>query len=149
MVKLAENKDIEELSHLRIEQQMDDWKEEFEDNYNLLERTKNYLHNHLNKDLFMFVKEVDSKIVATCGLQVIDYLPQCNDNGRQGYICNVYTKKDYRRMGIQTELIKKVTNLSVEKGLCELGLSSDSEVAVRMYKKLGFQFDEMAMVLKL
>lgn len=67
-MRLANNNDILCLSSLRIKQQKDDWQEEYSDKFNLLERTKNYLEKHLNRDLYIFVEEMDNKIIATCGL---------------------------------------------------------------------------------
>lgn len=67
-------------------QQQDDWKNEYVDIDNLEMRTKIYLNKHINKDLFMFIYKNGDNIIATCGLQIIDYLPQCNDNGKLGYI---------------------------------------------------------------
>lgn len=148
-MRLAEKKDIKKLCILRIEQQRDDWKDEFEDNYNLLDRTNKYLKNHINKDLFVYIEEHNQEIIATCGLQIINYLPQCNDNGIQGFICNVYTKKDYRCKGIQTALLNEVINLAKEKEICELNLSTDSKDAISIYKKFGFKFDELMMYKKI
>jgi len=148
-MRLAVNKDINSLIQLRIIQQQDDWKEEFEDRYNLYDRTKEYFYDHLNKNLFMFIYEIDGEIVSTCGLQIIEYLPQCNDNGMQGYICNVYTKKEYRCKGIQTTLLKEAIQFAKCKKLCELNLSTDSKEAISIYRKLGFEFDDLTMKLKI
>ena len=78
-------------------------------------------------------------------MQIIEYLPQCNDNGKQGYICNVYTQKEYRNQGIQSKLLSEVINYSIENNLCELDLSTDSETAISLYKNHGFEFDKWAM----
>jgi len=148
-MRLANKKDIKELSNLRINQQMDDWKEEYENKLDLFNRTKIYLKKHLNKDLYIFVEEENGNIIATCGIQIIDYLPQCNDNGKQGYVCNVYTKEKYRNQGIQTLLIKRVISFAKENRLCELSLSTDSDEAISIYKKMGFEFDNLMMKLEI
>ena len=148
-MRLANKKDIKELSNLRINQQMDDWKEEYENKLDLFDRTKIYLKKHLNKDLYIFVEEKNGNIIATCGIQIIDYLPQCNDNGKQGYVCNVYTKEKYRNQGIQTLLIKRVISFAKENRLCELSLSTDSDEAISIYKKMGFEFDNLMMKLEI
>ena len=87
----------------------------------------------------------DNNIIAICCLQIIEYLPQCNDNGRQGYICNVYTEKEYRNQGIQTRLLKEVIDYSIKNDLCELDLSTNTDNAISLYKKFGFVFDSWAM----
>ncbi|MBQ9833639.1 MAG: GNAT family N-acetyltransferase [Bacilli bacterium] len=148
-MRLSSEKDIEQLSKLRIQQQKDDWDDEYEDKYNLLNTTIEYLNKHLNKDLFIFIEESNNIIIATCGIQIIEYLPQCNDNGLQGFICNVYTDKKYRCKGIQTKLLKQVISFAKEKNLCELSLSTDNDKAISIYKKMGFKFDDLIMSLKL
>lgn len=148
-MRLANKNDIECLAMIRINQQKDDWENDYIDKDNLLNRTKLYLENHLNKDFYAFIEEIDNNIVSTCCLQVIEYLPQCNDNGRQGYICNVYTKDEYRNNGIQTRLMEYVIDYAMEKKLCKLELSTDSDKAISIYKKCGFEFDSQTMKKKL
>lgn len=144
-MRLATDKDIEELSQLRILQQKDDWQEEFEDKYNLLNVTREYLKAHLNKDIYMFIEE-DADIIATCGIHIINYLPQCNDNEKKGYICNVYTKKEYRNRGIQTRLLKECIKFAKEENICYIDLFTNKE-ASSFYKKIGFEFDDLIMKL--
>ena len=84
MMRIASKSDIEKIASIRISQQKDDWKEQYEDKYDLLKTTKAYLEKHLNKDFFAFIEEIDNRIIAICCLQIIEYLPQCNDNGKQG-----------------------------------------------------------------
>ena len=85
MFRIAEYEDIEEISKLRIMQQKDDWKELYpnkdEEFYRI---TKKYLEEHLNKDIFFFIEVLDNKIIATCGLQIIKYMPQCVESGIEG-----------------------------------------------------------------
>ena len=144
-MRLATKNDINSLSLIRVYEQKEDWNEEFEDKFDLVNTTKLYLEKHLNNDFFAFVEEIDDNIVATCCLQIIDYLPQCNDNGKQGFVCNVYTNKEYRNKGIQTALLKEVIKFAVDNNLCELNLSTSSDVAISLYKKCGFKFDDWAM----
>lgn len=144
-MRLATKNDINSLSLIRVNEQKEDWNEEFEDKFDLVNTTKLYLEKHLNNDFFAFVEEIDDNIVATCCLQIIEYLPQCNDNGKQGFVCNVYTNKEYRNKGIQTALLKEVIKFAVDNNLCELNLSTSSNVAISLYKKCGFKFDDWAM----
>ncbi|MBQ8522979.1 MAG: GNAT family N-acetyltransferase [Clostridia bacterium] len=146
-MRFADKKDILQLSKVRVEQQKDDWQNKYKDKNNLLERTEQYLKLHLNKDLYIIIEEVDNMIIATCGLQVINYLPQCNDNGKEGFICNVFTKREQRNKGIQTMLLKEILKFSKEQNLCEIKLLTDSKEAISLYKKFGFEFDDYAMKL--
>lgn len=144
-MRIANKNDIERIALIRIKQQKDDWKEQYIDKYDLFKRTKIYLKEHLNNDFLAFIEEIEDNIIAICCLQIIEYLPQCNDNGKQGYICNVYTDEQYRNQGIQTKLLEEVIRYSINNNLCELDLSTDSDVAISLYKKCGFEFDNWAM----
>jgi len=148
MNKLAENKDIEELAKLRVLQQKDDWKERYSGNdQDLYNTTKKYLEEHVNKDLFTFIEILDNKIVATCGLQIIKYMPQCVESGTEGYICNVYTLKEYRKRGIQTRLLEKCIEFAKENNVIKIKLSTNNPEAINIYEKQGFKFDKLAMKL--
>ena len=107
--------------------------------------TKNYLKEHLNKDIFFFIESIDNKIVATCGLQVIKYMPQCVESGIEGYICDIFTLKEYRRRGIQTNLIRECIKFAKKNRIIKLKLSSDNQEAIRIYQGQGFEHDELIM----
>ncbi len=146
MFRIAKYEDIEEISKLRVMQQKDDWKELYpnkDEEFYII--TKNYLEEHLNKDIFFFIEIIENKIVATCGLQVIKYMPQCVESGIGGYICDVFTLKEYRRKGIQTNLIKECIKFSKKNNIIELKLSSDNPEAIRIYQGQGFVYDELIM----
>ena len=146
MFRIAKQEDIEKISKLRVMQQKDDWKELYPNkDEEFYITTKNYLEEHLNRDIFFFIDIIDNKIVATCGLQVIKYMPQCVESGIEGYICDVFTLKEYRRKGIQTNLIKECIKFAKEKHIIELKLSSDNPEAIKIYKGLGFEYDKLIM----
>ena len=147
-IEMANNEDIEELSKLRVLQQKDDWQEEYEDKMDLKETTKKYLNTHLNKDIYFFIIRENNKIVATCGLQIIEQLPQCNNNGVMGYICNVFTRKEYRKRGIQTNLLNKCIDFANKKDVKMIQLSTDNPEAISIYKKIGFEQDKLMMIWK-
>lgn len=134
---------------IKIATKKDDWKEEYVDKFNLYNSTKKFMINHLNKDLYIFINIIKGNIVATCGLQIIDLLPQCNDNGKIGYICNVYTVRSKRRQGLQKELLKEIIKFAKENEIYELSLDTDNKDAIMLYEKIGFHFDNLAMKLEL
>lgn len=148
----ATYKDLNKLTELRILQQIDDWGSEYSDmNNDFYDRTLKSLGELLRVDdaqqsnCTIFVAEKDSKIVATCGIHEVNMLPQCNDNGKYGYIFNVFTIKELRRMGIQTKLLKNVIDYAKERDIAEISLESDNEIAIKMYEKLGFSRNQMLM----
>lgn len=146
MIRIAGNEDIEELTNLRAIQQKDDWKELYPNNdKDFLILTKQYMQEHLNKDIIFFIEVIDNKIIATCGLQLIKYMPQCIESGIEGYICNVFTVKEHRRKGIQTNLIKECIKFAKINNIIKLKLSSNNPEAIRIYKRQGFEHDELIM----
>ena len=148
-MEYATNKEIKELLKLRIEQQKEDWNREYKDINNFKSRTETFLNIHLNKDLFILTTRLDNHIIATCGLQIFNSLPQCNDQGKIGVICNVYTYKLYRNKGIQTNLFKQAIKVANKYHLNELFLSSNNDQAISIYQKLGFKKSNMIMRLDL
>ena len=148
-MEYATNNDINELLNLRIEQQKEDWNKDYHDVDNFKSRTKIFLKKHINKDVFILITRLNKQIIATCGLQIFNFLPQCNDQGKIGIICNVYTKKLYRNKGIQTSLLKQTIKLANEHHLNELLLSSNNNQAISIYQKLGFKKSNMIMRLDL
>lgn len=146
MFRIANNEDIEEITKLRVLQQKDAWDGLYpnkDEEFYMI--TKNYLEEHLNKDIFLFVEVLDDKIVATCGLQIIKYMPQCVKSGIEGYICDVFTLRKYRRKGIQTNLIKECIKFAKEKNISEIKLSSGNPEAIRIYQGHGFEHDKFNM----
>lgn len=135
---LANYNNIEELITLRIKQQQEVWNTEYKDMYNLTNTTRNYLTEHLNKDLYVFITIIDNRIVATCSLQIINKLPQCNNKEIYGYISNVFTLEEYRNQKLQTKLLKDCLYLAKKKGITELQLISGKS-SLEFYKKFGFK----------
>lgn len=150
MITTAKSENISELSKLRVLQQQEDYGERYPDNddevYNI---TKKYLEEHLNKDIYFFLEIINDKIVGTLGLQIIKYMPTCLNSGIEGYICNVYTLKEYRKNGICTNLVKECIKFAEENNIIELKLTCDIPEARRIYEKQDFIKEEYIMKKKL
>lgn len=151
IIRQANLEDLNELVKLRLLQQKDDWGIEYEDiDGNFEERTIEALTDFLqNSRGVIFVLQIDGEIVGTCGLQEIQFIPQCNDNGKSGHIFNVYTKKELRHQGIQTRLMTEVLAYARPRGIHELTLFSDNPTAIRIYKKFGFAIKDWSFILEL
>ena len=67
-------------------------------------------------------------------------MSQCNDNGKQGYICNVYTDEKYRNKGIGNSLLNKAINKCKKLNVkyIDINIMYKNEIAKSIYKKLNF-----------
>lgn len=147
MIRQANLEDIDKLCILRVEHQKAEGKEEYNcDDIILQNNAKLFLDRHLNNDYFCFIKEINSEIIATCAVQIIEYLPlYTNLSGKIGYISNVYTKEEHRNNGIQKELIKECINFLKSKNISKAELGSSNPIAINLYKKFGFYQNKNAM----
>lgn len=151
MIRQANKQDIEELSLLRVEHQKAEGKEDYHcDDIELQNKAKTYFSKHLNKDYFCFIEEINNSIIATCAVQVIEYLPlYTNLSGRIGYISNVYTKEEHRNKGIQRELMKKCISFMKNQDITVAELGSSNPIARKLYNDFGFFENKNAMKAKL
>lgn len=102
MYRLAEIEDIDQIAELRILQQKELFKENYKiDDEKFYNNTKIFLLENLNKIIYFFVKELDNKLVSMCGIQLVKYMPLHKEElVERGYVCGVYTREEYRKMGI-------------------------------------------------
>lgn len=111
----------------------------------LIEETKKYFELHLNTSLFMFGAFINNELVANCGFYLDKPFPTYNNtNGYYGYICNVFTKEEYRGKGFQRKVFNECFKYAKEMGIISFKLSSKNKIAIKMYKSFGFkQIDNM------
>ncbi len=102
MYRLAEIEDIDQIAELRILQQKELFKKNYKiDDEKFYNNTKIFLLENLNKNIYFLVKELDNKLVSMCGIQLVKYMPLHNEElVERGYVCGVYTREEYRKMGI-------------------------------------------------
>ena len=79
-VRRLNKENIEEIIPLRIALQ----KVDFENNLGideqiLIDKTREFLNENLDKDLFMYGTYVDRELVSICGLSIFKYFPQAAD----------------------------------------------------------------------
>ncbi len=132
--------DITSLVKLRIEYLLEDYVEIPRNKLSLIEKNlPTYFHNHLNKDLFVFVCRDENEIVGCCFLYVSEKPSNPTFiNGKTGTILNVYTKPEYRRKGIARELIKILLSESEKINLDFVELKA-TDIGYNLYKSLGFE----------
>ena len=150
-VRRLNKENIEEIIPLRIALQ----KVDFEDNLGideqiLIDKTREFLNENLDKDLFMYGTYVDDKLVSICGLSIFKYFPQADDlSCKVGYITCVYTKDEYRGKGYQKQAFQKCIELGKEMGITRFKLSTKNPIALKMYANFGFKEDENAKKMKM
>lgn len=96
-----------------------------------------------------WVMENDDEIIATSGLCFYSLPPNfSNTTGRTAYVTNMYTKPEYRRKGIATELLNMVIDEAKSCGYKVIRLHT-SEYGKSIYKKAGFTDSDGYMALRL
>ncbi len=147
-INVLNKQDIPELLELRLEQQKEYHECLNEEEKNILEYTKQYLEECLNKELYMFGAYIQDELIAICGYNVWNSFPTMeNHTGKMAYLCSAYTKREYRGQGIMNELVSNSIKEIQKQGITKIKLNTKKENAVRIYTKLGFVKDETAMVL--
>lgn len=109
----------------------------------LRKKTKKYIVENLNKSLFMFGLFIDDKLVSNCGYVTDNHFPEYkNLNGKVGYICNVFTKEEYRKKGYQRKVFEYCLEFAKNNNIKVFELSSKNDYAIKMYKSFGFHLHD-------
>lgn len=149
-IKQLNNENIEDIIPLRISLQKVDFENKLGIEEKILEdKTREFLKENINKDLFMYGVYVNKELVSICGLTIFKYFPQADDlSCKVGYITSVYTKEEYRKKGYQKKVFEKCIELGKEKGIKKFTLSTKNPIAMKMYEKFGFVDDTYAKKMK-
>lgn len=114
------------------------------------ENIKKILLQELNKTIYFFVAiNEKNKVVACNGVVIHQMVPSDSFlNGKKAYITSVYTDEEYRRKGIQNELMKMVLGFLNEVECSKIELDASNPNAIRLYEKFGFRKDNTKYILK-
>lgn len=148
-IKQLSNNNLEEYLKLRIAMLTEDPYTEY-DNIEIEKQTREYFVENINKTLITFGMFDDDKLIAVSSLEIIKRLPTPkigNINSTIGYICGIYTDKDYRRQGISKKLVTKTLEYGKSLGITRFQLASHNPIAIKMYKNLGFKSNTDSMIL--
>ena len=85
-----------------------------------------------------FLAFAGDQVVGAGGISYYQVMPTYhNPTGRKGYVMNMYTRPEYRRMGIATRILDLLVHDARENGLAYISL--EATVAGRpLYEKYGF-----------
>ncbi|UTC62973.1 GNAT family N-acetyltransferase [Treponema sp. OMZ 787] len=96
-----------------------------------------YVSDFGKKDDLCYVAEVEGKVVGAVWTRIINDYGHVDDKTPS---LSISLLKEYRNLGIGTELIKQILLTLKEKEYKQVSLSVQKiNYAVRMYKKLGFE----------
>jgi len=140
VIRQATPEDIDLLVSLRL----DFLREEFGDPTvdgmmpELRERLEAYFCNHLGKEYFAWVAEIDGRAVSSV-FCVLDEHPAnpSSPTGKVATLLNVYTDPPFRRQGIATRLLEAAVREAEERGADRVDLSA-TPAGRPVYEKLGF-----------
>lgn len=134
----ANEKDIKDLVDLRIKLNKHDY--ELDNHAELEIAIESLLQEELNKSIFFFVAKSDGKIIACSGLIIHQILPYSTIvSGKKGYITNVFTEEEYRKQGLQKELVKMSLDYAKEIGCERVELDASNTNAINLYENIGFE----------
>jgi ribosomal protein S18 acetylase RimI-like enzyme len=86
-----------------------------------------------------WVAEKEGALIGMSGMVIWELPPKYNiENGKAGYILNMYTAPEERNKGICTNLLRRLINDAKKRGIYYLHLHA-SEMGLSIYKKAGFK----------
>ncbi len=150
-IRKLTKEDLEEYLDLRVKMLSENIHVGY-DISKIKDETRKYYIENINKSLIIFGMFDDNKIVAVTGIEIINRLPTPkinNSNSVIGYICSVYTCEEYRNQGISKDLILQVLEYGKSIGITRFKLTTNNPIAFKTYEKLGFKFDDSAMILNI
>lgn len=139
--RIATAEDVQQLVELRILMQVElNGLTNLDVSTKYLDQVIDYFEGSLGTEKYASVIALDEKyIVAAVGVCFYEKPPSIAGGiGRVGYVTNVYTREEYRKRGISTQLMKDLVELARKKRVDKLHLGSTKNGA-NVYKSLGFE----------
>ncbi len=100
-------------------------------------------------EFLAWVAEADGQRVACSGLVFYSRMPGMHGMAsREAYVMNMYTHPAYRRLGIASEILKRMIQFARSRGARRIWLRATS-MGRPVYEKIGFEPMESAMQMKL
>lgn len=129
---------IRQLQHSDIKQVINLWTSSFSRNFN---KTLNpdYLNNPSSKTMVVFE---GNTIIGVASIHIIYKLSRT-----LGLIEDVAVNKDHRGKGIGKSLVEKLIEIGKQKN-CDKIVLNTSEKNSKFYKKIGFEKNEIQMVIR-
>lgn len=149
-IRKAGLEDLEALFAERLEFIMDMRNHEANIPEDFKKNTYEFMKEHIADDtLVTWIAEEGGVIISTVMVSYYQILPvMSNPTGKTGYVLNVFTKPEYRRLGITTRLLNMMVEDARERKVGKLYLTA-SEMGKPVYEKFGFETLTKDMVYKI
>ena len=96
---------------------------------------ENALTNDYHTAYLVFDRDV---FIGAGGISYYTVMPTFhNPTGRKAYIMNMYTKPDYRRMGIATKTLDLLIQDAKKRGISSISLEA-TDMGRKLYERYGF-----------
>ena len=137
--RFIEKQDIKTLAELRLEYFSETSRRAIPDE--LLPNTVTYLETEFATGTLAGIVAIeDGQVIANGMMSIFKILPTVrNPAGKRGYLFNFYTKPEYRRQGIASEILNRLKNEARRLGIVDLFLNA-REMAIPLYERAGFKF---------
>ena len=140
--KLTEN-ELDEIIRLRIDQLTEEYTssgKSVPENVDLESALMDFYKRNLAAGTYVSWLAFDGdKIVGTSGMSFAEKPPYFTcPTGRLGILSSMYTDPDYRRMGIASELLKRVVQEAKDYGCGTIYITA-SDAGVKLYEANGFK----------
>lgn len=114
------------------------------------EITRSYLKRHMDDDsMLCYIAIWDGRIISSVIICLYHVIPtMLNTAGSVGYVFNVFTRKDFRRQGLATILLRFGIEDAKARGVGELFLEAQ-DAGKGVYQSLGFSLLQREMHLDL
>ncbi|WP_080873835.1 GNAT family N-acetyltransferase [Oceanobacillus timonensis] len=149
-IRKASLSDADAITQLRIELLTAAGDVNEENKTNVCNANQIYFKEKLSNGEFVaWLAEAEGKIVAISGVVFFERPPQGeNISGVEAYIMNMYTKPEYRGLGIARALLEACITYSKRTGVGRIWLHAFKD-GYHLYKKMGFvdKDSEMEMLL--
>ena len=144
--KIAGSEDIELLMSSRLEMLriVNDLDDDYQYDEELIRCSRDYF---LNGDQTTILALDEGKVIGCASMSYMWIMPTfSHPTGKRAHLMNVYTNKDYRRMGIARKMVQMLIEDAWNKGATEVSLDA-TESGRPLYESMGFTDSSECMIL--
>jgi len=129
------------LEMLRVVNDLDD---NYQYDEELINCSKDYF---LNGDQTTVLVLDEGRVIGCASMSYMWIMPTfSHPTGKRAHLMNVYTNKDYRRMGIACKMVQMLIDDAWDKGATEVSLDA-TESGRPLYESMGFTDSSECMIL--